>query len=145
MQNLFNYLSAMFKNTFLFIKPTLFLTNWLHYHYKLWYLFQWRPLSGNTKGGSITVLFTSCLTGLESAVWQLTIFLFICKTDYFKPVKQEVNGTMILPSLVFPASVINDSQLNIMFQWQCLLHNATFVQKRKLGKAQSQSHKTFLS
>jgi hypothetical protein len=28
---------------------------------------------GNTKGGSITVLLTSCLTGLESAVWQETI------------------------------------------------------------------------
>ncbi len=37
--------------------------------------------AGNTKGGSITVLLTSCLTGLESAVWQLTIFVFICKTD----------------------------------------------------------------
>jgi hypothetical protein len=32
--------------------------------------------AGNTKGGSITVLLTSCLTGLESAVWQLTIFCF---------------------------------------------------------------------
>ncbi len=31
---------------------------------------------GNTKGGSITVMSTSCLTGLESAVWQLTIFGF---------------------------------------------------------------------
>jgi hypothetical protein len=37
--------------------------------------------SGNTKGGSITVPLTSCLTGLESAVWQLTTFVFICKTD----------------------------------------------------------------
>jgi hypothetical protein len=27
---------------------------------------------------------------------------FICKTDYSKPVKQEVNGTLILPLLVFP-------------------------------------------
>jgi hypothetical protein len=57
--------------------------------------------SGNTKGGSITVLLTSCLTGLESAVQQLIIFVFICKTDYSKPVKQEVNGTLILPPLVF--------------------------------------------
>jgi len=32
---------------------------------------------GNTKGGSITVPLTSCSTGLESAVWQLTIFVFI--------------------------------------------------------------------
>jgi hypothetical protein len=36
---------------------------------------------GNTKGGSITLPLTSCLTGLESAVRQLTIFVFICKTD----------------------------------------------------------------
>ncbi len=37
--------------------------------------------SGNTKGGCITVPLTSCLTGLESAVWILTICVFICKTD----------------------------------------------------------------
>ncbi len=36
---------------------------------------------GNTIGGSITVLLTSVWTGLESAVWQLTIVVFICKTD----------------------------------------------------------------
>jgi hypothetical protein len=36
--------------------------------------------AGNTKGESITVPLTFCLTGLESAVWQLTIFVFICKT-----------------------------------------------------------------
>jgi hypothetical protein len=32
--------------------------------------------AGNTKGGSTTVPLTSCLTGLESAAWQLTIFCF---------------------------------------------------------------------
>jgi len=37
--------------------------------------------AGNTKGGSITVLLISCLTGLESLVRKLTIFVFICKTD----------------------------------------------------------------
>jgi hypothetical protein len=37
--------------------------------------------AGNTKGGSITVPLTSCLTGLESAIRQLTMFVFICKTD----------------------------------------------------------------
>jgi hypothetical protein len=42
---------------------------------------QHRLEAGNTKGGSITVPLTSCLAGLESAVWQLTIFVFICKTD----------------------------------------------------------------
>jgi hypothetical protein len=40
-----------------------------------------RPKPGNTKGGSITVLLTSCLTGLESAVCLLTNFVFICQTD----------------------------------------------------------------
>jgi hypothetical protein len=35
----------------------------------------------NTKGGSIAVPLTFCLTGLESGVRQLTIFVFICKTD----------------------------------------------------------------
>jgi hypothetical protein len=35
--------------------------------------------AGNSKGGSITVPLTSCLTGLESAVSQLTIFAFIFK------------------------------------------------------------------
>jgi hypothetical protein len=61
--------------------------------------------SGNTKGGSITVPLTSCLTGLELVVGQLTIFVFICKTDQSKGVKQEVNGTMILSPLVFPGTV----------------------------------------
>jgi hypothetical protein len=32
--------------------------------------------AGNTKGGTIIVLLTSCLTGLESVVRQLTIFCF---------------------------------------------------------------------
>jgi hypothetical protein len=39
------------------------------------------PQAGNTKGGSTTVPLTSCLAGLESAVWLLKIFVFICKTD----------------------------------------------------------------
>ncbi len=56
----------------------------------------------NAKGGSITVPLTSCLTGLKLVVWQLTIFIFICKTDLSKPVEQEVNDTVILPPLVFP-------------------------------------------
>ncbi len=64
---------------------------------------------GNTKGGSITVPLTSCLTGLESAVWQLTIFLFICKTDESKAVKQELNGTVIRPPLVFLGITIQQS------------------------------------
>jgi len=33
-------------------------------------------------------------------------FCFICKTEYSKPVKQEVNSTVILPPLVFPVFFI---------------------------------------
>ncbi len=58
--------------------------------------------AGNTKRGSITVPLTSYLTGLESAVRLLTIIVLICKTDLSKLVKQEINGTVILPPLVFP-------------------------------------------
>jgi hypothetical protein len=34
------------------------------------------------------------------------MFVFICKTDKSKPVKQEVNGTVILPPLVFPGQTM---------------------------------------
>jgi hypothetical protein len=60
--------------------------------------------AGNTKGESITAPLTSCLAGLEAVVWQLTFFVFIHKTDLSKPVKQEVNCTVILPPLVFPGT-----------------------------------------
>jgi len=32
--------------------------------------------------------------------------VFICKTDQSKPVKQEVNGTVIFPPLVFPVQAL---------------------------------------
>jgi hypothetical protein len=51
---------------------------------------------GNTNWGSITVLLTSCLTGLD------------CQLSYSdsKTVKQEVNGTVILRPLVFPVQTL---------------------------------------
>jgi len=52
---------------------------------------------GNTKGGSITVLLTSCLTGLDKSVLQIKTKIVSCHTANSKPVKQEVNGTVILP------------------------------------------------
>jgi hypothetical protein len=61
---------------------------------------------GNTKG-SITVLLSSCLTGLESAVLNLMIFVFIYKTDFSKQVKQEVNCTVTLPPIVFPGRAVD--------------------------------------
>jgi hypothetical protein len=60
------------------------------------------PEAGNTKGGSITVLSTSFLIGLDQSVFQIKNVS--CHTADSKPVKQEVNGTAILPPLVFPAS-----------------------------------------
>jgi hypothetical protein len=60
-------------------------------------------LPGNSKGGSITVPLTSCWTGLEIAVWQLTIFVGqnrLIQTS--QTGGQWYNGKMILPLLVFP-------------------------------------------
>jgi hypothetical protein len=61
---------------------------------------------GNTKGGSITVLLTSCLTGLEWSVLQIKTKIVCCHTADSKPVKQEVNHTVILPPLVFPGTTL---------------------------------------
>ncbi len=57
---------------------------------------------GNTKGRSITVLLTSCLTGLDQSVLQIKTKIVSCHTADSKPVKQEVNGTVIHPLYVFP-------------------------------------------
>jgi len=57
---------------------------------------------GNAKGGSITVLLTSCLTGLDQSVLQIKTKIVSCHTADSKPVKQEVNSTVILPPLAFP-------------------------------------------
>ncbi len=61
-------------------------------------------MSGNTKGGSITVPLISCLTGLDYYVLQIKTKIVSCHTADSKLVKQEVNGTVILPPLVFPGS-----------------------------------------
>jgi hypothetical protein len=57
----------------------------------------------NTKGGSITVPLTSCLTGLDKSILQIKTKIVSCHTADTKPVKKEVNGIEILPPLVFPA------------------------------------------
>jgi hypothetical protein len=58
--------------------------------------------TGNTKGGSITVPLISCLTGLDKSVLQIKTKIVSCQTADSKPVKQEVNSTVILPPSVFP-------------------------------------------
>jgi len=57
---------------------------------------------GITKGGSITVPLTSCLTGLDYSVFEIKTKLINSHAADSKPVKQEVNGTVILPPLAFP-------------------------------------------
>ncbi len=58
------------------------------------------------KGGSINVPLTSCLTGLESVVWQVTIFCFYLQNRVIQTSKKGVNSTVILPPLVFPDPTI---------------------------------------
>jgi len=62
---------------------------------------------GILKGGSITVLLTSCLTwfGLVCLAYR-NKKKFSCHTADSKPVKQEVNSTVILPPLVFPGLTV---------------------------------------
>jgi hypothetical protein len=62
--------------------------------------------SGTTKGGSITVPLTSCLTGLDKSVLQIKTQIVSCHTADSEPVKQDVKGTVILPPLVFPGLFI---------------------------------------
>jgi hypothetical protein len=73
-----------------------------------------KPASGNTKGGSITVLLTSCLNGLDYPVLQIKTKIVSCHTADSKPVKQEVNGTVILPPSVFPAGVIKGQKIHFL-------------------------------
>ncbi len=68
---------------------------------------------GNTKGGSITVPLTSSLTGLDYSVFQIKTKIVSSHKSDSKPVKQEVNGTVILPPLVFPASTITKKSAKV--------------------------------
>ncbi len=55
-----------------------------------------------TKGEIITVPLTSCLTSFDWSVLQIKTEIVSSHTADFKPVKQQVNGTVIVPPLVFP-------------------------------------------
>ena len=66
-----------------------------------------RDLPEDTKGRSITVPLTSCLTGLDQSVLQIKTKTVSCHTADSKLVKQEDNGTVILPPLVFPTIAIH--------------------------------------
>jgi hypothetical protein len=65
--------------------------------------------SGNTKGGNITVPLISFLTGLDKSVLQVKTKIVSCHTADSKPVKQDINGTVILTPLVFPAFLLGQA------------------------------------
>ncbi len=74
--------------------------------------------SGNTKGGSITAPLTSCLTGLDQSVLQIKTKIGSCHTVDSKPVKQEVNGTVILPPFsYFSYRVFNNLTNRFLSRW----------------------------
>ncbi len=62
----------------------------------------------------MTVPLTSCLTGLDQSVLQIKTKIVSCHAAYPKPVKQEVNGTVILHLLVFPGQRQNGTTCFIL-------------------------------
>jgi hypothetical protein len=67
--------------------------------------------AGNANWGSITVLLTSCLTGLDYSVLQIKTKNVSCHTADSKQVKQEVNSTVTLPPFVFPAPTLANAPM----------------------------------
>jgi hypothetical protein len=59
-------------------------------------------VAGNTKGGSIIVPLISCFASMDFTVFQIKTKIIRCHIADSKPVKQEVNGRVIRPPLVFP-------------------------------------------
>jgi hypothetical protein len=55
----------------------------------------------------MTVLLSSCLTGLGESVLQIKTKIDSSHTAVSKPLKQEVNGREILPTFVFPEKGID--------------------------------------
>ncbi len=70
------------------------------------------PCTGNTKGRSITVMLTSCLTGLYLSVLQINTKNVSCHTVDSKPVKQEVSCTVIIPPFSIP---------RLVQRWCCMI------------------------
>jgi hypothetical protein len=82
--------------------------------FKLKYQFVEEMLNQGKLKGKVTVQLTSSLTDLDWSVLQIKTKIVSCHTADSKPVKQEVNCTMILPPLVFPTPWL---KLSITFSW----------------------------
>ncbi len=79
---------------------------------------QWL-LAGNTKRGSITIPLTSLFDWFGLVCFANKNKIVSCHTADSKPVKEEVNGTLILPPLVFPAF-----RNSFYLAYSCLIWNA---------------------
>ncbi len=69
---------------------------------------------GNTKGGSITLSLTSCLTGLDKSVLQIKTKIVSCHRADSKPAKQELNRTVIPRPIVFPDATFLQPNLRFL-------------------------------
>jgi hypothetical protein len=67
---------------------------------------------------------TSCFTGLDKSVLPIKTKIISCHTADSKPVKQEVNGTVMLPPLVFPG--YDDLKRSVMLRFSSLTVNRNF-------------------
>ncbi len=76
-------------------------------------------MPGISKGGSITVPLTSCLTGLDQSVLQKETKIVSCHTANCKPVKQEVSCTVILSPQVFLVYASRDWGTLVIFYETC--------------------------
>ncbi len=113
-----DFAKLLFQITIKMPFTSIFIGRWRESNYPLGYLFSWQPYSWQKSTSS-----QSCLNKVGQGIlkgevslycwppvrliwnqlydnWQL-LFLF-AKQSNSKPVKQEVNSTVILPPLVFP-------------------------------------------
>jgi hypothetical protein len=70
-----------------------------------------RDQPGNTKGGSIAVHLPSCLTFSDQSVLQIKTKIVSFHMTDSKPLKQEVNSTVIIPPSVFPGPTLELIQI----------------------------------
>jgi len=109
-----------------------------------------KPKPGNTKGGSITVPLTSCLTGLDWSVLQIKAKIVCSHTADSEPVKQEVNSIVLpfsIPCLNFKVQFTRAMWTARKRSAICLLlqrwtHFALFTTREERGEIEK-SIKTF--
>ncbi len=93
---------------------------WSHWNLYLWWARRFLCFNNiYSEGGSFPVPLTSCLTSLDWSVLQIKTKIVSSHTADSKPVKQEVNCTVIPPRLVFPgrSNTLNFSNAHAHSRW----------------------------